>query len=497
MTAPHDPATEPLHHGHDHHDETKVIQAGRGQALLSIFEEGVPPRFRIHFLDAAGQPTTRPDSVVTVETIREGGGRQQFVFQPQPGGYLEATEILPEPHEFGAVLTLAHGEHAHSYEVQFVEHDHATADHGHDHGPGGHTHGPGADHSHGNTFSEAIHHLLPWLPGGHRHSHVQANIDSALETNADGIRAVKQSLIVLGLTFLAQAILVVLTGSVALLADTIHNLGDALTAVPLWIAFSLARRAPSKRFTYGLARSEDLAGIMVVLLIFFSAAVALYEAVDRIIHPQVISSVAVVFAAGILGFLGNEWVSVIRTRAGKRIGSAALVADGQHALIDGYTSLAVAAGAVGVWIGFPLADPIVGIFISIAILFIVKDAAISIFRRAMDGIEPEKVDEITRVARAVPGIEEVNSVRARWQGHTIAVDLLVTVDEDLTTRQSHAILEKVRRDLFHEVGMVGSIMIHADPTSRDGTDHHRSTAHHEPTLYGDRARASTPARAAT
>jgi cation diffusion facilitator family transporter len=321
--------------------------------------------------------------------------------------------------------------------------------------------------------------LRELIPFGHGHSHAEANVDTALETSTRGIWALKMSLVLLGVTAISQLVIATLSASVGLLADTIHNFGDALTAVPLWIAFSLARRKASRRHTYGLARSEDLAGVAIVLMILFSALVALYESIDRLIHPQVVSYLGWVIAAGLIGFLGNEAAAVIRIKVGREIGSAALIADGQHARVDGLTSLAVVFGALGVWLGFPLADPIVGILITLAILAIVKDTAVAMFRRMMDAIEPETVDRIESIAAAVDGVQRVDSVRARWHGHRIHADLQLVVDEDLPTRESHAIAERVRRDVFHRMSKIGAINVHVDPCGHSGVDHHRSTSHHE------------------
>src|ERR1700742_3697508 len=164
------------------------------------------------------------------------------------------------------------------------------------------------------------------------HSHDAADsVDSALESSEMGIRAVKVSLVALCVTAIAQAVIVALSGSIALAADTIHNFSDALTAVPLWIAFALSRRAATRRYTYGFGKVEDLAGLFVVAMITLSAIVAGYEAIERLIHPRPIANVGWVALAGMAGFIGNEWVAVYRIRVGRVIGSAALVADGVHA----------------------------------------------------------------------------------------------------------------------------------------------------------------------
>jgi cation diffusion facilitator family transporter len=312
---------------------------------------------------------------------------------------------------------------------------------------------------------------------GHGHGHTHGTVDPGLLSNAQGISAVKWSLVILGATAVAQIVIVVLSGSVALLADTVHNVGDALTAVPLWVAFSLARRPPTRRYTYGFGRVEDLAGIAVVLTILFSAVFAAYEAVLRIIHPQTITHVEVVALAALIGFFGNETVAQIRIRTGKRIASAALVADGTHARIDGFTSLAVLGGVFGVWLGFPLADPIVGLLISLAIFRIVWDSARSVLSRAIDGVDPELVDEIRHAAEHVPGVVEVTETRVRWIGHRMHAEVNVTVPAGQTVEQGHAVAVEVRHQLLHHLKFLSDATVHVDPPSASGQKHHRIEHH--------------------
>ena len=187
---------------------------------------------------------------------------------------------------------------------------------------------------------------------------------------------------------MGNIVIVIISGSIALAADTIHNFSDALTAVPLWIAFALSTKAATRRYTYGFGRVEDLAGLFVVAMITMSAIIAGYEAIMRLIHPQPIEHVGWVAMAGLLGFIGNEWVALYRIRVGRRIGSAALVADGLHARTDGFTSLAVLVGAAGVAMGFLLADPIIGLVITVAILAVLRSAVRDAFRRLLDGVDP-------------------------------------------------------------------------------------------------------------
>jgi len=313
------------------------------------------------------------------------------------------------------------------------------------------------------------------------HSHDAAeSIDKALTSSAAGIRALKISLAALAATAAFQVVIVLISGSVALLGDTIHNFADALTAVPLGIAFVLGRRRPTKRYTYGYGRSEDLAGIFVVAMIALSSAVAAWTAIQRLMHPRPVHNIAWVVVAGAVGFAGNELVAVYRIRVGRKIGSAALVADGFHARTDGFTSLAVVVGALGVAAGWKLADPIVGLLITVAILFVLKDAARDIYRRLMDSVEPDLVDDVHRVLGSVPGIQAVEAVRIRWIGHELRAEAEVVSDGDLSLADAHAIAEEAHHRLLHDIGRLGQATIHSSPCGHDGRDHHAATAHHFP-----------------
>lgn len=313
------------------------------------------------------------------------------------------------------------------------------------------------------------------------HSHDgAASIDTALTASAEGIRALKISLVGLAVTAAVQLVVVVISGSVALLGDAIHNFADALTAVPLGIAFLLGRRRPTKRYTYGYGRSEDLAGIFVVATIALSSAVAAWEAIQRLLHPRTVHNIAWVVVAGLVGFAGNELVAIYRVNVGRKIGSAALVADGLHARTDGLTSLAVVIGALGVAAGWQLADPVVGLLITIAILFVLKDAARDIYRRLMDSVEPELVDEVERVLASVPGVQAVEGVWIRWIGHELRAEAEIVSDADLSLAEAHAIAEEAHHRLLHDIRRLGQATIHSSPCGHDGRDHHATTAHHFP-----------------
>jgi cation diffusion facilitator family transporter len=318
----------------------------------------------------------------------------------------------------------------------------------------------------------------------HDHNHTHGAIDASLFTTERGIWAVKWSFFWLFVTALFQIVVVVFSGSVALLADTIHNFGDAATAVPLWFAFRLARYKPTKRFTYGYGRVEDLAGVAVVLVILFSAIVAGYQSFERFIHPQKMGYIWAVALASIIGFLGNEAVALFRIKVGKEIGSAALIADGYHARVDGLTSLAVLGGAIGVWLGFPLADPIVGMLITIAILFIVWDSVKSIFARLLDSIDPKVVDEIRHALSHVKGVQDVSEIRVRWLGHRLHAEVNVAIDANLSVEEGHRIANEARHQLLHHLKYLSNAIIHIDPAHASGEGHHHIANHAHDNLPG-------------
>jgi cation diffusion facilitator family transporter len=364
----------------------------------------------------------------------------------------------------------------HGEEQQPTEHGHGHAHgHGHDgHGHDGHAHGHGHPaHREGprGWWSRAAHLLTP-------HSHDAADrMDGALRTSALGLRTVAWSFAILAVTALGQLAVVALTGSVALLGDTIHNLADALTAVPLAAAFWLGRRPASRRYTYGLGRSEDLAGVIVVLVIAASAVLAGYQAILRLLHPEPITHLWAVAVAGLVGFAGNELVARLRIGVGRRIGSAALVADGVHARTDGFTSLAVVAGALGVALGFPIADPLIGLAIAVMILLVARDAARDVLRRLMDAVDPAVLALAERTAAQVPGVRTTDQLRMRWIGHELHAELAAGVDPQLTVERAHRLAHEVEHALVHAVPRLAAAMVHVEPASRAAAAHD-TLAHH-------------------
>jgi cation diffusion facilitator family transporter len=305
-------------------------------------------------------------------------------------------------------------------------------------------------------------HVLAHAVGGHSHDTAD-QVDETLETDAAGRRAVLVGLVGLGATAAIQAVVVAASGSVALLGDTLHNLADALTAVPLLVAFALARRPATKRYTYGYGRAEDLAGLFVVAMIALSSLLACYEAVERLLHPRQVDHLPAVAAAALVGFLGNEVVARYRIRVGHRIGSAALVADGLHARTDGFTSLAVLLGAGGAALGWAWADPVVGLLIAVAILGVLRSAVRQVGARLMDAVDPALVERAADAIRTVDGVETIRDLRIRWIGHTLRAEADLTVAPTLTVGQAHELAHHAEAHLLAGVRRLGAATIHVSP----------------------------------
>lgn len=337
--------------------------------------------------------------------------------------------------------------------------------------PDMHSHDPGTGSGVDRWWRRLRHRAVP-------HTHDPAGtVDAAWETSRDGLRAVWISLLGLGATAAAQAVVVGLTGSVALLGDTLHNLADALTSLPLAVAFLLGRRAATRAYTYGFGRAEDLAGILIVVVIAGSAVAAGWTAVDRLLHPSEVTQLPYLAGAGLVGFAGNELVARYRIRVGRRIGSAALVADGLHARTDGFTSLAVLVAAAGAWAGWNWVDPVVGLAIAVAIGFVLAGAARQIYRRLMDAVDPTVVDQAEATLRAIPGVRDVTALRARWIGHRLHAEADLVVDTRLSLLAAHAIAADAEHQLTHAVPRLASATVHTDPASHPGSHHHPDLSH--------------------
>ncbi|MBI3160247.1 MAG: cation transporter [Chloroflexi bacterium] len=324
-----------------------------------------------------------------------------------------------------------------------------------------HDHPHGHEHSHGDglwpTIAAALH-----LPG-YTHTHDRPSESDALFTNALGIRTLYWALALLSATTVAQVFVYLASGSVALLADTVHNLGDALNSIPLLIAFYLGRRAANARYTYGYGRAEDIAGLFIVASIAFSAGYILWEAALKFIDPQPIANGGWVALAALVGFLGNEAVAVLQISVGRRIGSEAMITDGRHARIDGLTSLAVLPAVLGSALGFHILDPIFGLIIGVSILFITRDAIRAMWLRMMDAVDPALTEQVTRTLSAHPQVAAVRVLRLRWVGHRLYVEGELALAEDLKSSDLTALLDGLKHDLAHAVRNLGEVTLAAGP----------------------------------
>jgi cation diffusion facilitator family transporter len=311
----------------------------------------------------------------------------------------------------------------------------------------------------------------------HAHGHEHGKVDADLYGNRAGLRAVQISTAGMFLVAAIQFAIAWIGGSAGLFADALHNFGDVFTTIALWIAFVISNRAANQRYTYGYYRAEDLAGIFIVLVIIASAIASAVESIQKLTSGNIPTQIYLSMAAALIGVAGNELLAQYKISVGKRINSVSLIADGHHSRIDGLTSLAAFIGLIGVQLGFPKADPIAGIVITIVIVTVVFSTSRGVLQRLLDAVDPHVVPSIVTTATAVPGVEEVTDVRARWVGHTLHVVMNIEVDAELTLSKAHAIAEEVRHRLFHDVKGISEVVVHTDPSSASG-DHHQEMAHH-------------------
>ena len=351
-----------------------------------------------------------------------------------------------------------HRDHEHGHD-QDHRHDH---EHGHEH-----RHGPWA----------AIRHLL--APHHHR---VGDSVDRALEDSHLGERVTKQTLVLKLAGAGVQLGIVAISGSLALMADMIHSFADASTTIPLWIAFVLGRREASSRFPHGYRRAEDLAGVFIVLVIMVTSVLVIWESTQRLRAPTPITNLPWVAAAAVVGIVVNEFVARIRIRVGRQIGSSALVADGLHARTDTLSSAAVLVAVGGVALGYDLVDSLVGFVVAAIILWMMKDTAVQIGLRLMDGVEPGTLEQIGAISAEVEGVEAVDAVRARWSGHRMMVEVSIAVDPERSVRTGHLVAEQVRHAVLHEARHVHDVLVHVNPAvGDDDDDPHALTRHHHRT----------------
>src|SRR6266566_5029723 len=353
-----------------------------------------------------------------------------------------------------------------------MQEHHTDIDHHHDHDDHGHEHD---GHEHDHDLEEQEGHSEHGH-GGHGHEH--GRVDADLYGNRAGLRAVQISTAGMFIVAAIQFVIAGIGGSAGLFADALHNLGGVLTTIDQWIAFVIARRAANQRYTYGYHRTEDLAGIFIVLVIIASAVAGAVESILKLTSGSVPTQLLLSMAAALVGVAGNEILAQYKISVWKRINSVPLIADGQHSRIDGLTSLAAFIGLIGVALGFPLADPIAGLVITAVILTVVYSTTRSVLQRLLDAVDPRLIPSILTIASKVPGVEAVTDPRARWIGHTLHVTLNIEVDPELKLADAHAIAEEVRHRLVHEIKGLSEAIIHTDPSSHGG-DFHQLMAHHQ------------------
>ena len=315
------------------------------------------------------------------------------------------------------------------------------------------------------------------MSGSHRHA--PAPVAGSRLGEDEGVRAVMIAAAGLALTAAVEFVFAAASGSVALLADGFHNLGDVFTTATLLVAFVIARRSADRRYTFGLARAEDVAGVLVVLAIAASAAIALTESLAKLTGPAVpLRGPGWALAAALVGMLGNEAVAQYKVRVGRRINSVHLQADGQHSRVDGLASLAAAAGIAGSWAGWPAADPLAGVLLSAVIVWVLVGAVRDVLARLLDRVDPEVVDAIEQAASSVPGASQAHAVRARWLGRSLQVLIHVSVDAEMPLGEAHALGERVRHRIFHSQPGVAEVDVHLDPAGPDQHVSHAETMHH-------------------
>ncbi len=354
--------------------------------------------------------------------------------------------------------------------------DRPGADHDHGHESTEHSHGSAHDddqHSHGSAHDDDQHSHGSAHDNdtSHGHTHGQLATD-----DPDGLRVVMLSSVVLAGVAAVELTAAVASGSAGVLADGLHNLGDVSTTLALASAFILSRRAPSQRFPYGYHRGEDLAGLVVFLLMLASVVAAGYTSIDHLLHRRDLSNLTLAFVVALVGLVGNEVVAQYKTRAGRRLNSMALVADGRHSRIDGVASLGAAVGVAGAWLGFPLLDPLAGLVITLVIAAVAWDTARNVTSRLLDEADASLAATATRVASATAGVVAVTATRTRWTGRRIRVEMTLEVDGSLTVATAHGIGEAVRHRLYHEVPALGDVIVHLDPAGDASA--HAEVAHH-------------------
>jgi len=311
--------------------------------------------------------------------------------------------------------------------------------------------------------------------GQHSHhaGHSHADLATFATSTGAGVRALRIGVAGLALTTLVQVVLYSLSGSVALLGDLLHNGIDVIGTGIVWMAFGMTRRRPSDRFSFGYHRFEDIAGLAVVLLIAASAAVVLYEAATSLGGSPAIERPWVVLAAGLVGLVGNEGVALFKIRAGKRIGSAALVADGHHSQADGLSSAGVVVAAIGLLVGLDWLDAVAGLGIGLFIGWTALQSGRDIVLRLVDTADPALCDELVHIAGEIEGVDHVNDLRMRQAGRIVHVVANVCMPSGYSLMVAHEAAECLREAWLRALPPGSAVDIHIDPyTAGEASPHH-------------------------
>lgn len=296
---------------------------------------------------------------------------------------------------------------------------------------------------------------------GHSHS-------SAHYGNKDAVRAVVVSAVALGIAAVAEISASLVSGSASVLADGLHNSGDVLTSFILLFTFALVRRPATRRFSSGYGRFEDVATLLIIVVIIITAAVAASESVAKFIHPTNYSNIPLSLGAAIVGVIANLVVSEYKVRVGRGIGSESLQADGIHSRIDAVVSAGAFVGIGLAGLGLKIADPIVGVLITFAIVYVLAGTVKQLYYRMMDAVDPTIVDEITNAAASVSGVLQVHDVRVRWVGRELVAVMHVAMNPKSTLEEAHSLALRVEDSVCHEVP-AARLEIHMDP----GTAKHK------------------------
>ena len=325
------------------------------------------------------------------------------------------------------------------------------------------------DGNHHHPSGETVH--------AHRHGQTDNSLASAGGGGASALRVVAVSSLILAAVAAAELIAAAATSSAAVLADGLHNLGDVGTTVALALAFVLSRRAPNRRFPYGYHRVEDLAGLVVLALIVASAIASGVTSIEHLIHRQPLTNVWLAIAVAAIGFAGNEVAAQYKIRAGRRLRSLALIADGQHSRTDGFASLGAVVGVAGAALGASVLDPVAGLVITVIIAAVAWETARSLTGRFLDEADASLVATIEEIAATTDGVLGVTDARARWTGRRVLAEITLEVDPETPLSHAHALGEEVRHRLYHRIDPLTDVIVHLDPAgdaeAHDAVSHHR------------------------